>query len=98
MHHLALIGQLHGLKMKDGHDFVAQAYVDDTTFLSQDNPNDMRVIMDALKLYGLVVGMHVNFSKSKLIPLSPYSWNQLLWSGQVVSPDEMVRHLGYTLG
>ena len=40
MDHLVSIGQ-----MKDGHDFVAQAYADDTSFLSQNNPNDMRVIM-----------------------------------------------------
>ena len=98
MDHLVSIDQLHDLKMKDRHDFVAQAYADDTSFMSKNNTHDMRVIMDALKLYGLVVELHVNFSKSKLIPLSPYSWNQLLWSGQVVSPDEMVRHLGYTLG
>ena len=62
------------------------------------HPNDMRVIMDALKLYGLVVGLHVNFNKSKLLPLTPYSWHQLLWPGQVVSPNEMVTHLGYPLG
>ena len=59
--------------MKDGHDFVAQTYVDDTSFLLQNNPNDMRVIMDALKLYGLVVGLHANFNKSKLLPLTPYT-------------------------
>ena len=34
MDHLVSIGQ-----MKDGHDFVAQAYADDTSFLSQNNPN-----------------------------------------------------------
>ena len=50
--------------------------------------------MDALKLYGLVARMHVNFNQSKLLPLTPYSWHQLLWLGQVVSPNEMVRHLG----
>ena len=54
--------------------------------------------MDALKLYGLVARMHVNFNQSKLLPLTPYSWHQLLWLGQVVSPNEMVRHLGYPLG
>ena len=35
MDHLVSIGQLHGLQMKDEHDFVAQAYEDDTSFLSQ---------------------------------------------------------------
>ena len=49
-------------------------------------------------MYELVVGLHVNFSKSKLLPLTPYSWHQLLWPGQVVSPNEMVRDLGYPLG
>ena len=98
MDHLVSIGQLHGLQMKDGHDFVAQAYADDTSFLSQNNPNDMRVIMDALKLYGLAAGLQVNFKKSKLLPLTPYSWHQLLWPGQIVSPNEIVRHLGYPLG
>ena len=58
----------------------------------------MRVIMDALKLYGLVAGLHVNFNKSKLLPLTPYSWHQLLWPSQVVSPNEMVRHISYPLG
>ena len=58
MDHLVSIGQIHGLKMKDGH-FVAQAY-DDTSFMSQNNPHDMRVIMDALKLYELAVGLHIN--------------------------------------
>ena len=52
------------------------------------------VIMNALNLYGLAIGLHVNFSKSKLLPLTPYSQHQLLWLGQVVSPNEMVRHLG----
>ena len=98
MDHLVSIGQLQGLQMKDKHDFVAQAYADDTSFLSQNNPNDMRMIMDALKLYGLVVGLHVNFNKSKLLPLTPCSRHQLLWMGWVVSPNEMVRHLGYPLG
>ena len=84
--------------MKDEHDFVAQAYAYDTTFLSQNNPNDMRVIMDALKLYDLVVGFHVNFNKSKLLPLTPNSWHQLLWLGHVFSPNEIVRYLGYPLG
>ena len=36
---------------------------------------DMRVIIDALKLYGLAVGLHVNFNKSKSLPLTPYSWH-----------------------
>ena len=50
MDHLVSIGQLHGLQIKDGHNFVAHAYADDTSFMSQNNPNGMRVIMDALKL------------------------------------------------
>ena len=61
MDHLVSIGQLHGLKMKDGHGIVARAYADDTSFLSQNNPNDMRLIMDALKLYRLAAGLYVNF-------------------------------------
>ena len=64
----------------------------------KNNQNDMRVIMDGFKLYALVVGLHVNFSKSKLLPLTPHSWHQLLWPGQVVSTNEMVRHRGYLLG
>ena len=44
-----------------GHYFVAQAYANDTSFLSQNNPNDMRLIMDALKLYRLAAGLYVNF-------------------------------------
>ena len=68
MDNLVSIGQLHSLKMKDVHDFVAQAYVDDTNFLSQNNPKDMRVIMDALILYGLAAGLHVNFSSPNSYP------------------------------
>ena len=83
--------------MKDEHNFVAQAYADDTSFLLQNNPNAMRVIMDALKLYRLAAGLHVNFNKSKLLPLTPYSSHKLLWLGQVVSPNKMVRHLDYPL-
>ena len=89
MENLVSIGQLH--------DFVAQACANDTSFMLKNNPHDLRVIMDALKLYGLVVGPHVNFNKSKLLPLTPYSWHQLLWPGEVVSPNEMVRHLAYLL-
>ena len=84
--------------MKDIHDLMAQAYRDDTSILSQRNPNYMRVIMDALKLYGLAIRLHVNFHKSKLLPLTPYSWHQLLWPCQVDSPNEMVRHIGYPFG
>ena len=98
MDNLILIGQLHGLKMKDRHDFVAKAYADDTSFMSQKNPHDMKLIMDALKLHGLDVGLHVSFNKSKLLPLTPYSWHQLLWPGQVVSPKEIIRNIGYPLG
>ena len=82
MDNLVSIGQLHSLKMKDVHDFVAQAYVDDTNFLSQNNPNDMRVIMDALKLYELAFGLHVNFNKFKLLPLPPHVSTHYLYCVQ----------------
>ena len=77
MDHLVSIGQLHGLQMKDGHDFVAPAYMQmiHHSYHTQ-NPNVLRVIMDALKLYGLATGFHVNFNKSKLLPLTAYSWHQ----------------------
>ena len=65
MDHLVSIGQLQGLKMKDKHNSLAHPHAYDTLFLSQNNPND------ALKLYELVVGLHVNFNKSKLLSLPP---------------------------
>ena len=71
--HLVSIRQLEGLQMKDGHDFMAQAYANDTSFLSQKNLNDVRVIMDALKLYGFVAKLNVNFNKSRRLPLTPYN-------------------------
>ena len=58
----------------------------------------MRVIMVALNQYGLVVGLHVSFNKSKLLTYTICNWQQLLSQGQIVSPNEMVRHLGYPLG
>ena len=58
----------------------------------------MRVIMVALNQYGLVVGLHVSFNKSKLLTYTICNWQQLLSQGQIVSPNEMVTHLGYPLG
>ena len=46
------MSQPHGLKMHDVQAFVAQAYREDKSTMSQNNPNNIRVIMDTLKLYG----------------------------------------------
>ena len=56
------------------------------------NPNDMRVIKYALKLHGLAVGLLVNFDKSKLLPLTPYSWHQFLWLAQMKWLDNLAIH------
>ena len=42
------------MKMHDGQDFVARA-------------NDIRKIIDALKIYGLIVGLHVNINKLDML-------------------------------
>ena len=46
------------------------------------HPNDMRVIMDALKLYELAFGLHVNFNKFKLLPLPPHVSTHYLYCVQ----------------
>ena len=54
-------------------------HVDDTSFLSQNNPNDMRVIMDALKLYGLAARLC-----GQVELLAPMKWLDILsihWDG-----------------
>ena len=46
------MSQSHVLKMHDVETFLAQAYRDDIPTMSQNNPNNIRVIMDTLELYG----------------------------------------------
>ncbi|MCO5548557.1 hypothetical protein L7F22_002017 [Adiantum nelumboides] len=59
--HLLSLGRLHGLTLPLGNDFVGQAYADDSLFMPRNTQEDLQEIMQALDLFGLAAGLHVNF-------------------------------------
>ncbi|MCO5586040.1 hypothetical protein L7F22_039978 [Adiantum nelumboides] len=88
---------LHGLKLPFADHFVAQAYADDSMSWPKNRPEDVQCIMKALHFYGLAAGLQVNFQKSKLLSLRQMDWHSVSWPGEIVKPDQIVRHLGYPL-
>ena len=58
-----------GLQIPGATSFLAQAYADDSFFMPQNSLRELRMLMATLSLYGLAAGLHVNFDKSKLLPL-----------------------------
>ncbi|MCO5547390.1 hypothetical protein L7F22_000839 [Adiantum nelumboides] len=88
---------LHGLKLPSSHHFVAQAYADDSMFWPKNRPEDVQCIIKALHIYGLAAGLQVNIRKSKLFSLCQMDCHSVLWPGEIVKPDQIVRHLGYPL-
>ena len=61
--------------------FLAQAYADDSFFMPQNSPRELRMLMATLSLYGLATGLHINFDKSILLPLKQCDWHSILWPG-----------------
>lgn len=86
-------GHMTGLKLPGAEPFLAQAYADDSFFMPQNSPQELCLLMDSLSAYALAAGLHVNFDKSKLIPLKHCDWHMLLRLGQILNSKDIVRHL-----
>lgn len=87
--HLTSRGQLKGLQLLGAAIFVAQAYANDSFFMPQNTPQELKTLMDALSLFGLAAGLHVNFQESKLIHLKSSDWHALLWPGEILVSDAL---------
>ncbi|MCO5586233.1 hypothetical protein L7F22_040172 [Adiantum nelumboides] len=59
---------------------------------------DLQALMKILLDFGLAAGLHINFKKSILLPLNSCDWQSVLWPGQLLSPHDVIRHLGYPIG
>lgn len=87
-----------GLQIQGAAPFVTQAYANDSFFRPKNSPQELHSLMASLSLNGLAAGLNVNFEKSKLLLLKDCDWHAVLWPGQIVHSEEIIRHLGYPIG
>ncbi|MCO5577736.1 hypothetical protein L7F22_031568 [Adiantum nelumboides] len=91
-------GLLHGVQIPGSPPFLPQAYADDSFFMPKNDRADLQTLMKILSDFGLAAGLHINFKKSILLPLNSCDWHSILWLGQLLSPHDVIRHLGYPIG
>ncbi|MCO5584508.1 hypothetical protein L7F22_038436 [Adiantum nelumboides] len=89
---------LHGVQFLGSPSFLPQAYADDSFFMPKNDRADLQALMKILSDFGLAAGLHINFKKSILLPLNSCDWHSVLWLGQLLSPHDVIRHLGYPIG
>ncbi|MCO5581578.1 hypothetical protein L7F22_035466 [Adiantum nelumboides] len=89
---------LHGVQIPGNPSFLPQAYADDSFFMPKNDHADLQALMKILSDFGLAVGLQISFKKSILLPLNYCDWHSVLWPGQLLSPHDVIRHLGYPIG